>query len=112
VADQPRQHVDIISNDPHAGSQQLLAKIELNGDPELEVHMAEGAGTDEAHMTRYLDSLTSRSGIDRHADPQGFLHSLSDSVNGIYVVASAVHDEAHCPFVGQTQVRISSGTSS
>jgi hypothetical protein len=97
------RHVDIVSNDPLAGSQQLLARVALNGNPELEIEMADGAKTDQQHIWTYL---CSRVAVDPKADPNGFLEALPQSIDATYVAASDVHDAAECPFAATNYIRM------
>jgi hypothetical protein len=91
------RHVDIISNDPLAGRRRLLAKVQLNGKPELELFLGRDTRANEASMWTYLRSQVE---LDPMTDPNGFLEALPQSIDATYVVASDVHDEAHCPFRG------------
>lgn len=91
------RHVDIISNDPLAGSQRLLARVWMNGGPELELTIAPDTQTDEARMWAYLRS---RVDVDPEKDPIGFLEALPLSIDATYVVASSVHEEDQCQFAG------------
>jgi hypothetical protein len=89
------RHVDIISNDPLAGRRRLLAKVQLNGQPELELLLGQDTWANERSMWAYLCSQVE---LDPMADPNGFLEALPRSIDATYVVASDVHDDAHCPF--------------
>jgi hypothetical protein len=89
------RHVDIISNDPLAGTQRLLARVWMNGGPELELDIAPGSPTDKGYMWSYL---MSRVRLDPKADPVAFLEALPDAIDATYVLASGVHENAQCPF--------------
>ena len=95
-------HVDIFSNDPLAGSRKLLAQVQMNGLPELELVIEPDAKTDEKRMWTFLCSCV---GFDPKADPTGFLEALPKSIDATYVAASGVHDQAHCPFADASYVR-------
>jgi hypothetical protein len=87
--------VDIISNDPLAGCQRLLAKVQLNGNPELELFLGEDTNADGVAMWSYLRSQVH---LDPADDPNAFLEALPQSIDATYILASEVHDDAHCPF--------------
>lgn len=88
------RHVDIFSNDPLSGSEQLIARVWMNGGPDLELRMGKGGG-DPAFMWSYLDS---RVHIDRKKDPVAFLNALPSAIDATYVFASPVHEDDECPF--------------
>jgi hypothetical protein len=96
------RHVDIFSNDPLAGSRQLLAKVQMNGAPELELIIEPDAKTDDKRMWSFL---CSRVGFDPKSNPKGFLEALPQSIDATYVAATEVHDEADCPFADAPYVR-------
>lgn len=98
----PVRHVDIFSNDPLAGSRQLLAKVQMNGAPELELVIEPEAKTDDKRMWTYLCSQV---GFDPKSNPEGFLEALPQSIDATYVAATQVHDDAHCPFAHAAYVR-------
>jgi hypothetical protein len=90
------RHVDIISNDPLAGTEQILARVWINGGPELELMMSRDADADAlALMWSYLQS---RVAIDPKTDPNAFLDALPQAINATYVFASPVHEDDECPF--------------
>src|SRR5580658_5975074 len=89
------RHVDIISNDPLAGTEQILARVWMNGGPRLELMMAPDANADEAFMWSYLES---RVQIDPKVDPIAFLDALPQAIDATYVFASPVHETDECPF--------------
>jgi hypothetical protein len=99
------RHVDIISSDPLAGSQRLLAKVQLNGNPELELFLGDETKSDRHYMWSYLCSQVD---LDPKADPQGFLEALPQSIDATYVLASQVHEDANCPFAS-TPVHLATG---
>jgi hypothetical protein len=88
-------HVDIIRNEPLAGSSFVLAKVTLGqGGSCLDLQTPRDA--DEGVMWGYLRS---RVEIDPDRDPEGFLHALPEAIDSTYVIASRVHDDAECPYV-------------
>jgi hypothetical protein len=86
------RHVDIISNDPLAGQQRVLARLQMNGGP-LELHVMSGSNTDEATMWSYLISRVRLNPTD---DPIAFLEALPGAIDSTYVFASSVHSAAQC----------------
>ena len=96
------RHVDIFSNDPLGGSRRLLAKVQMNGAPELELIIEPEAKTDDKRMWTFLSSCV---GFDPKSNPKGFLEALPQSIDATYVAANDVHDEAHCPFAEAPYVR-------
>jgi hypothetical protein len=87
-------HVDIIRNEPLAGSSYRLARVSRNGDPGLQV---EAFGeTDEDIMWAYL---CSRVQSDPGQEPDAFLQALRDAIDSTYVSATRVHEDDECEFV-------------
>jgi len=89
------RHVDIISNDPLAGEEHLIARVWMNGGPELELYISPDSKADKAYMWSYLSS---RVRLDPKKDPKGFLEALPLAIDATYVVASSVHVADDCPF--------------
>jgi hypothetical protein len=88
-------HVDIIRNEPLAGSSFVLAQVTLEASGshlKIETH----DHTDEDAMWSYLQS---RVRLDPVKEPKEFLHALPKAIDTTYVTASQVHDEAECPYV-------------
>lgn len=96
------RHVDIFSNDPLVGSRQLLAKVQMNGAPTLELVIEPDANTDDKRMWTFLCSQV---GFDPKTDPTGFLEALPQAIDATYVAATGVHDPAHCPFADASYLR-------
>jgi hypothetical protein len=97
------RHVDIISNDPLAGTEHVIARVWMNGGPELELTVLSDANADVAYMWSYLKS---RVHIDPKESPDAFLAALPQAIDATYVFASPVHDEVDCPFDGTSLVHI------
>jgi hypothetical protein len=91
------RHVDIISNDPLAGEEHLIARVWMNGGPELELYISPESNADKEYMWSYLSS---RVRLDPKEDPKGFLEALPLAIDATYVVASSVHEADDCPFGG------------
>lgn len=89
------RHVDIISNDPLGGTERLIARVWMNGGPELDLYVPT-QGSDVEYLWSYLRSRVKK---DPKADPIGFLNALPAAINGTYVFASPVHETADCKFV-------------
>jgi hypothetical protein len=90
------RHVDIISSDPLAGTEQILARVWMNGGPALELMMsADANGADADLMWSYLES---RVDIDPKEDPSAFLDALPQAIDATYVFASPVHEADECSF--------------
>jgi hypothetical protein len=91
------RHVDIISNDPLTGTEHVIARVWMNGGPELELTMSPDDDADVAYMWSYL---VSRVHLDPKADPAAFLNALPQAIDATYVFASPVHEDGECPFDG------------
>jgi hypothetical protein len=89
------RHVDIIINDPLAGEERVIARVWMNGGPELELSVSRDSNATEAQMWSYLKT---RVRLDPKKDPVRFLEALPLAIDATYVVASPVHDEVDCPF--------------
>ena len=91
-------HVDIIRNEPLAGSSHVLAQVTLNGEPGLELQ-TRGGESDRDRMWLYLRS---RVKADPIQEPDVFLRALPAAIDSTYVTASQVHHDAECPYVHAT----------
>ena len=81
-------HVDIIKTEPTAGTERRLAKIAVeHGQLVIE-------SLDEAYWQEALAPVARK--VDPDDDPEAFLDSLSERLEGTYVFATKPHDEAEC----------------
>jgi len=92
------EHVDVIINEPLAGLQHLLAKVGMNPAGELELQLPPGSEASESNTWAYLRS---RVDFEPEKAPREFLEALYSEIDGTYVCATLVHDEASCIFKGR-----------
>jgi hypothetical protein len=90
------RHVDIFSNDPLAGTQALIARVQLNGQPELELFVDENAKAGKDYFWSYLCSRVPD--VDPHKEAEKFLKALPVAIGTTYVGASPVHQDEDCRF--------------
>jgi hypothetical protein len=89
------KHVDIVSKEPLASESRVIARVALNGGPKLELRVLSPGGSKE-RMWSYLKSVVPN--VDPHERPRAFFKALPDAIDATYLMATDIHDEAHCPF--------------
>lgn len=82
------RHVDILKVDPLAGVERVLARVVLDEDDEIVIEAPDPA--------YWRDALVRAVHIDPNDEPEDFLYSLSDRLDGTYVVATTPHDGYAC----------------
>ncbi|PZS13496.1 MAG: hypothetical protein DLM64_03255 [Solirubrobacterales bacterium] len=87
-------HIDVISNEPLAGRQKLLARLWAEHDD-----VVVDAGDDSERGEHVLNTLQQIvPDIDRHEDPESFIAAVQERVDYTYLAIGALHDDAECPF--------------
>jgi hypothetical protein len=86
------RHVDVVKNEWSVGVQYPAARVLID----------KGAITIDADdPERWRESLIqATSGIDPDIHPEEFLAALSEKLQGSYLFATEIHDDAECPFHG------------
>lgn len=86
-------HVDLIHTDWLAGTQQAVARVDIDDAGHLRVA--------PEHWAKQLPALDTQG---QAAD--AVLGELHDKMNGTYVDASEPHDDGECPFAGGSQIAL------
>ena len=99
------RHVDLVSNEPLAGQQHLLARVYGDEDDKLQIQAVCG---NESQLRDYLRGLVqgAGNGVD---DLTAFLQSLHDLIDATYVHASTPHHMDQCPFHDASTISIHAG---
>src|SRR4051794_41036062 len=84
-------HVDIISNEPLAGRQHLLARIHMDDHGQFRVE-----SDDVEHMLGTLRQIVPE--LDPDHDPAAFVAALPERVDYTYMIASEPHSATDCGF--------------
>jgi len=88
------QHIDVISNDPLAGRQKLLARLSADHDG-----VAIDAGDDHERGERVMETLRQIvSDVDPAGDPEGFIAAVQERVDYTYLAIGALHGDGECAF--------------
>jgi len=88
------QHIDVISNEPLAGRQKLLARLSVERDG-----VAVDAGDDRERGDRVIETLRQIvPDVDPAEDPDGFVAAVQERVDYTYLAIGALHDDDECPF--------------
>ena len=87
-------HIDVISNEPLAGRQKLLARLWPEHDG-----VAVDTGADQERGDQVLNTLRQIvPDIDQNDDPEGFIAAVQDRVDYVHLTTGALHDDEDCPF--------------
>ena len=83
-------HVDILKVDPMAGVERVLARISLDEHGHIFI--------DAADPEYWREALARATHLDPDDDPEHFLYSLSERLDGTYIIATEPHGEEACEY--------------